>query len=120
MIESKKGYRILIAWQRCNMLAHLIYDITANFPKEELFGIISQMRRAALSACANIAEGYSRRGKDRRHFYLMAVASLTELEFFIDFSYERKFLDQKSYTKLVECHTEASKVLSGLLKSTRF
>lgn len=82
-MRNEKGYRKLIAWQKSNLLTHLIYDVTIGFPKDELFSITSQMRRAALSVCANIAEGYSRHSlKDRRHFYQMAVSSLTELEFF--------------------------------------
>jgi four helix bundle protein len=73
------GFRSLIAWQKSNLLAHIIYDITENFPKSEIFGITSQMRRAALSVCANIAEGYSRKGiKDRKHFYNISAGSLSE------------------------------------------
>ncbi len=100
-------------------MAHLIYDATKDFPKEELFGITSQLRRAALSVCANLAEGYSRNGlKDRRHFYLMANSSLTETEFCIDFSYERKLIPDDIYQKILDTHTEAARVLNGLLKST--
>jgi len=118
-VRNEKGYRKLIAWQKSNLVAHLTYDITAKFPKEELFGLTSQMRRASLSVCANIAEGYSRRTpKDRKHFYQMAAASLTELEFFIDFAYERKFTVEEDYEKILNAHTEAARVLSGLLKST--
>ena len=77
------------------------------------------MRRAILSVCANIAEGYSRSSKkDRKHFYQMAVASLTELEFFIDFAYERKYIDDKNYEEVLKIHTEAARVLNGLLRST--
>lgn len=118
-MRNNSGYRKLIAWQKSNLLAHFIYDITAKFPKDELFGMTSQMRRAALSVCANIAEGYSRRGlKDRKHFYQMAMGSLTELEFFIDFAYERKFINKDDYEKILEIHMETARVLSGLLKST--
>ncbi|MBI2020595.1 four helix bundle protein [Candidatus Daviesbacteria bacterium] len=118
-MRNDKGYRKLIAWQKANLLVHLVYDITTNFPKDELFSLTAQMRRAALSVCANIAEGYSRKGsKDRRHFYQMAIASLTELEFFIDFAYERKFIKRHDYEKVLEVHTEAARVLNGLSKST--
>lgn len=118
-MRNTSGYRNLIAWQKSNLLAHLIYDITAKFPKDELFGMTSQMRRAALSVCANIAEGYSRRGlRDRKHFYQIAIGSLTELEFFIDFAFERKFINENDYEKILEIHMETARVLSGLLKST--
>lgn len=120
-MRNEKGYRKLIAWQRANILAHLIYDITENFPKAELFGITSQMRRAVLSVCANIVEGYSRQTiKDRRHFYQMAVASLTEPEFFIDFAYERKYIENDNYEEILKIAEEAAKILDGLVKSTRF
>ena len=118
-MRNNKGYRKLIAWQKSNLLAHLIYDVTTKFPRDELFGLTSQMRRAALSVCANIAEGYSRNSlKDRKRFYQIAVASLTELEFFIDFTFERKFLNSPDYERILEVHTETARVLSGLLKST--
>lgn len=81
--------------------------------------MISQMRRAVLSVCANIAEGYSRVSrKDRRHFYQMAMGSLTELEFFIEFAYERSYIKEQSYEKIMELEQETARVLSGLLKST--
>jgi len=80
------------------------------------------MRRAVLSVCANIVEGYSRRTmKDRRHFYQMAVASLTEteLEFFIDFAYERKYIKDGEYEKILNIAGESAKILDGLVKATR-
>lgn len=118
-MRNQEGYRKLIAWQKGNKLAHLIYDVTVSFPKDELFCLTSQMRRAVLSVCANIAEGYSRKGlKDRGHFYQMAIASLTELEFFIDFSSERKFINNADYEKILEMHTETARVLNGLSRIT--
>ncbi len=118
-MRNDKGFRKLITWQKSNLLAHLIYDCTNTFPKDELFGLISQMRRAALSVCANIAEGYSRSSmKDRKHFYQISAGSLTELEFFIDFAYERKFINSQDYERIVNAHTETARVLSGLIKST--
>lgn len=119
-MRNEKGYRKLIAWQKANILAHLIYDITEDFPKTEIFGMTSQMRRAVLSVCANIVEGYSRKTlKDRRHFYQMAVASLTELEFFIDFSFERKYMNLENYQKVLDINGESARILDGLVKSTR-
>lgn len=119
-MRNEKGFRRLIAWQKANILAHLIYDVTEGFPKTEIFGITSQMRRAVLSVCANIVEGYSRKTlKDRGHFYQMAVASLTELEFFIDFSFERKYMDSEKYQNMLDISGETARVLDGLVKSTR-
>ncbi len=119
-MRNEQGYRKLIAWQIGHKLAHLIYDVSENFPKSEIFGLTSQMRRASLSVCANIAEGYSRSGlKDRGHFYQIALGSLTELEFFIDFAFERNYLSETNHKELINIETECAKVLIGLLKSTR-
>lgn len=113
------GYKNLISYQKANQLAHLIYDLTINFPKEEIYGLVSQMRRAALSVCANLAEGYSRPSKkDRKHFYQIAVGSLTELEFFEEFSYNRKYINQENYDKLYSLHDETARILNGLVRST--
>lgn len=102
MDKAYKGYRNLIAWQLANQLAHLVYDITASFPRNELFGLTSQMYRSALSVAANIA-----------------LASLTELEYYIDFAFERKFYSKEVHSKLSAVQTESAKVLSGLIKSVR-
>jgi len=76
--ENKIGYRKLIVWQKADELAFQIYRITKDFPSEERFGLVSQMRRAALSVAANIAEGYTRNSKkDKVHFYNIALGSLT-------------------------------------------
>ncbi len=119
-MRNNQGYRTLIAWQLANKLAHLVYDITADFPKSEIYGLTSQMRRSVLSIGANIAEGYSRQSlKDRGHFYQIATGSLTELEFFIDFAFERNMLNKKIYEEIVILQEECAKVLNGLSKSTR-
>jgi len=115
-----KGYRNLKAWEFSNKLAHAIYDVTEKFPKSEIFGLVSQMRRSAVSVPANIAEGYSRNGsKERRQFYRIALSSLTELEFYIDFSFERIFYSDTIYKSLSEKQVETAKVLTGLIKSVK-
>ncbi len=118
-MRDDKGYRKLIAWQKSNLLAHLIYDVTVKFPKDELFSLTYQMRRATLSVCANIAEGYSRGSlKDRKHFYQMSIGSLTELEFFIDFAYERKFINLQDYETVLDVHIETARILRGLFRAS--
>ncbi|MDP2632981.1 MAG: four helix bundle protein [Candidatus Curtissbacteria bacterium] len=82
MNKENKGYRNLIAWQSAHKLAHLIYDITEKFPKAELFGLTSQIRRAGISVGANIAEGYMRSsGKEKVRFFNISLSSLTEVEY---------------------------------------
>ncbi|MCX6756712.1 MAG: four helix bundle protein [Candidatus Nomurabacteria bacterium] len=71
----------LIVWQESHRLVLMIYKITKNFPHEEIFGITSQMRRAAVSITSNIAEGFGRRSKkEKSQFYTIAISSLIELE----------------------------------------
>ncbi len=78
MINS---YKDLIVWQKSIALVKEIYRLTAHFPKEEQFGITSQLRRAAISIPSNIAEGYGRRTlKERQQFYIMAYGSALEIE----------------------------------------
>jgi four helix bundle protein len=75
------GHRDLAAWQEAMHLAKLIYEATAGFPKEEQYGLVSQMRRAAVSIPSNIAEGAGRGGeKEFRQFLMIARGSLSELE----------------------------------------
>lgn len=74
------SFEKLIVWQESRALVKLIYTITRTFPKEEIFGITSQMRRAAISICSNIAEGSGRTTKpDQAKFYKIAYSSLLEL-----------------------------------------
>ena len=74
------GFEKLVVWQDTRKLSVMIYQLTASFPDSEKYGIISQMRRAAISVASNIAEGSSRSSdKERSHFYRMAYASLMEL-----------------------------------------
>ena len=76
-----KSYRELVAWKRSFELAKAVYDLTKAMPKEELYGMTSQMRRAAVSVSANIAEGYSRQTrKDYVHFLSISRGSLAELQ----------------------------------------
>ena len=74
------SFEKLIVWQEARVLVKSIYTITRTFPKEEIFGISSQMRRAAISICSNIAEGSGRTTKlDQAKFYKIAYSSLLEL-----------------------------------------
>ncbi len=120
MDKANKGYRNLIAWQFANKLAHEIYDATADFPKQEVFSLTSQMKRAAVSVPANIAEGYMRKSqKEKRRFYNISLGSLTELEYYIDFAFERSYYKNTIYNKLSALQTETAKILTGLTKSLK-
>lgn len=117
---TRKGYKKLDAFRYANKLAHLVYGLTKTLPKEELFVLTSQMRRAALSVAANIVEGYAyATGKQKKHFYNIAFASLVELEYFLEFSLERKYITEAQYKQAEDLRSKAGKCLYGLLKSTK-
>jgi four helix bundle protein len=76
----EKPHKRLVAWQKCMELVVMIYEITANFPKEETYGLVSQMRRASVSGPSNIVEGAADRPKDQfRNFLRTSIGSLNEL-----------------------------------------
>jgi len=76
-----QSYKELIVWQKSMDLVELIYKLTTLLPREELYGLISQMRRAVVSICSNIAEGYARRShKEYLQFYSISYGSALELE----------------------------------------
>jgi len=73
----------LIVWQKSHALVLRVYKLTVTFPREELYGLTSQMRRCAVSVPSNIAEGFSRRGRsDKARFYNTAQSSLEELQYY--------------------------------------
>src|SRR5437868_14937008 len=86
-----QSFRDLIVWQKSHTLVLEVYKLTRRLPREELFGLVSQMRRAAVSVPANIAEGFKRRGKsDKARHMNIAQGSLEELQYFVilcDLSY---------------------------------
>lgn len=81
--EPARRFEDLLTWQKSHALTLRVYRLTASFPKHELFGLTSQMRRAAVSTPANIAEGFSRKGRaDKAKFMNIAQASLEELRYY--------------------------------------
>jgi four helix bundle protein len=84
-------YRELTVWQKAMDLVVCIYKLTKDFPKEEQYGLTSQMRRCAVSIPSNIAEGSRRRGKDLRNFFVIAFGSGSELETQLEISNRLKY-----------------------------
>lgn len=115
-----KSFKDLIAWQKGHVLVLNIYEITKNFPKEEQFGLISQMRRCVVSITSNIAEGFSRKTyKDKSQFYSIALGSVTELQSQIQIVYDIKFINRQTYNMLDTQTQEMHRIINGLLKSSR-
>lgn len=116
--SDQAGYRRLIVWQKSHALVLKIYKITKLFPKDELFGLVNQMRRCAISIPANIVEGYSRKSsKEKLNFYNIARGSLSELEYFIDLSFELNYTDKNIFYDLLTARAEVGKSLNGFIKS---
>jgi len=116
--EYIPGYKSLEVWKKADELAFSVYQITRGYPKDELFGLISQMRRCVISVPANIVEGYGRRtDKDKLQFYYIARGSLNELEYYIDISLRLKYISQESHRKIVGLREHVGRLLNGFIKS---
>ena len=101
----------LRVWQKSHALTLSVYSLTGGFPKHELFGLTSQMRRAAVSVPANIAEGFKRRGRlDKVRFLNIAAASLAELRYYLILSADLGYLPSGSQAAELD---EASRMLSA-------
>ncbi len=110
----------LRAFELTDQLTLLVYEYTRQFPKEELFGLTSQMRRAAVSVPSNIVEGAARSSEQEFvRFLEIAYGSLRELEYQVSLSSRLRFLNEEAATKLQELAAESAKVLNGLIRSFR-
>jgi four helix bundle protein len=122
MSESKKisGYRDLSVWNLGLQIAELVYQITRQLPKEELYGLTSQLRRAAVSVSANIAEGHAKGfTKDYVRHLAYAVGSLAEVETLLELSVRLGFLPTPTVNELNELIGEERRMLRGLQRSLR-
>ena len=112
------GYKKLLVWQKADELAYQVYLETKKFPKEEIYGITSQLRRAALSIPTNLVEGTGRRRKkELRQFTNIALGSSAETEYLIDFSLKLGYLNQNSHRKLQSLRKEVGSLLWNFYKS---
>lgn len=110
-MEKSKTYGDLIVWQKAHNLVLDIYRMTKRFPKEEMYGLTAQLRRAAISIPANIAEGFARKGtKDKLRFYNIAAGSLNEISYYILLA---KDLNYAVTTDLWEKVEEVGKILKS-------
>ncbi len=115
-----RSFEDLLAWQEARELAKEAYVVTRSFPKDEQFALTSQMRRAATSVTANIAEGFSRQTvADKAHFYSMALGSLTELQSFLYTALDVGYMNEDMRVKLYNQSVKSHKLLNGLIKSTK-
>jgi four helix bundle protein len=115
-----RNYKDLKAFQLADELVLMVYKITKCFPKDELFGLTSQLRRAAVSTPSNIVEGASRDTEvEFLRFLDIADGSASELDYQISLAYRLGYIQETKYTPLREKSTETAKVLNGLIRSLR-
>ena len=115
---EEKGYKKLIVWKKADELSYQVYIETKYFPKEEIYGITSQLRRAALSVPTNIVEGYGRQGKkELKQFINIALGSLAETEYLLDFSLKLNLLNKENHKELQDLRQEVGRLLWKFYKS---
>jgi len=118
-VSKIKSFTDLKAWQSGHKLVVLVYKITKDFPREETYSLIDQMRRAASSVTSNIAEGFGRRGyKEKIQFYYLAQGSLTELKNQILIARDVGYLNT-SLRELIENANTTHKLLQGLITKSK-
>lgn len=112
-----KEFRRLTVWEKAHALTLAVYAKTASFPREEVYGITSQMRRCSASIAANIAEGCGRSGDGDFHRFLnIAAGSSFKLEYFLLLSRDLGFLSPKAHLELTADAQEVQRMLASLLR----
>ncbi len=113
-----KDFRELKVWEKAHELTLSIYRATSTFPKDELYGLISQLRRASMSIPTNIAEGCGRGSDaDFAHFLQIAMGSACETEYELVLSRDLGYLSQEHYSGLQDSLEEVKRMISALLKT---
>lgn len=115
-----KSYRELLIWQKSILVVTNIYKLTRDFPKEELFGITSQMRRCAISIPSNIVEGFGRKSQgDFKRFLNISLGSTYELQTQIEISQNLEYLNTENYKYLMESCVELEKMMNSLVSKIK-
>ena len=111
-----KSYTELEVWIKSRELVKLVYQLTQSFPKEEVYGLTSQIRRSAVSIPSNIAEGVGRQSiKETLHFLYIAKGSLNELETQLFLSFDVAYVSEKELKNIFETVTSCKKLLNGFI-----
>ena len=118
--QKIRSFVQLDAWKEGHALVLLIYRVTKEFPKEEVFALVSQLRRAVVSITSNIAEGFSRQSyKEKAQFYAIALGSLTEVQNQIIVARDITYITPELFQKIAHQTITVSKILNGLIKRTK-
>ena len=115
-----KNYQDLIGWQKAMDLVEVVYHLTKRFPSEELYGLTSQVRRAAVSVPSNIAEGQGRNSTNEfARFLSIAHGSLREVETQILIAVRLKYLQESDANQAIQLCGETGRILNGLMNSLK-
>ena len=116
--RTGKGFRRLLVWQKAHQLVLLVYRLTEKFPKHEMFGLTSQLRRAMVSVPANMAEGYTAGGKGQFGRYLdIAQGSLAEAEYYLILAQDLTYITPSQYEQVESLRAETGFLLHRLIES---
>ena len=115
-----QDFKKLQVWHKAHQLTLGVYEATQAFPKEELYGLMSQMRRCSASIPANIAEGCGRNSEaELARFLHIAMGSASELEYHLIFTHDLNYLDTPDHKRLTSQTTEVKRILTGFIKSLK-
>lgn len=115
-----KDFRNIKVWEKAHRLVVAVYDATARFPKEEIYGLTSQIRRAAGSIPANIAEGCGRDGDaELARFCQIAMGSASELEYHLLLARDLKYLNDSAHKEIDKALIEVKRMLASFIQKLR-
>ncbi|MBO9584074.1 MAG: four helix bundle protein [Flavobacterium sp.] len=115
-----KTFRDLLIWQKSMNLVTEVYQITNSFPKEEIYGLSSQIRRSSISIPSNIAEGYGRNGNtELLRFLNISISSLFEMQTQLEISFNLKYITEYQFSKINGESRELERMLSAFIKKLK-
>lgn len=113
-------FQDLDAWKEAHVLAIMVYKVTRIFPRDELFALTSQLRRAVVSITSNIAEGFSRQSyREKVQFYSIAQGSVTEVQSQVLIAKDINYLEEKEFHAIFNQSVRVHKILNGLIKKSK-
>lgn len=116
--DGVKDFRDLLVWQKAHQLTLAVYRVTETFPRNEQYGLTTQLRRASSSIAANLAEGCGRNGDpELARFCVIAMGSASEWEYHILLARDLKLLNATDYTDLARDASEVKRMLTGLIQT---
>ena len=114
-IKEYRGYRNLKVFQIAYQLSLEIFELTKNFPQEEKYSLVDQIRRSSRSVCANIAEAWYKR-RYPKLFINKLTDSAGETEVWIDFSFDHRYINEEQRNKLLDKNNEVGKMLNSMIR----